>query len=198
MIVLEDSLLIGCGAHKKCYRHPKDESKVIKILHQIPDDDWDKEYSYRKSLDRRGITLSVIPKYFGMIQTSLGSGYVFERILDFDGSNSITMDEYIMKFGQKDINKVVAALKKLKKSFFDSNVIVSNMHPCNFLLQFTSPNEYIIKIIDNIGTPVLIPIIYYVDFIAKKRNKKYWGYFMNDLKMIYPDIFTEDVLKHVR
>lgn len=66
------------------------------------------------------------------------------------------------------------------------------------MIQRLSPTEYTFKIIDNIGSPVLLPLAYYLGFVEAKRAKKYWGRFTIKLKRFFPEIFTDDVINKIR
>lgn len=47
MIILDESLYIGKGWHKKTYLHPEDENKCIKIVYRLPMDDVTRELRYQ-------------------------------------------------------------------------------------------------------------------------------------------------------
>lgn len=95
MVILDEKLLLGQGAHKKCYIHPDNSSLCVKVLFQEPDTDMDRELAYRKSRQRRNLKSKLLPMYLGTIDTNLGTGYVYERVCDFDGTNSLTLDDFI-------------------------------------------------------------------------------------------------------
>lgn len=86
-----DELVIGVGAHRACYIHPEDHQKCIKVIYSqndpIASKEIKRELAYYKHLnsylkDWRGLT-----RYYGTVETNLGTGYVYDRIVDFDGKN---------------------------------------------------------------------------------------------------------------
>lgn len=199
-LVLTEDLFISKGAHKKCYEHPMDKTLVVKILFQTPDIDLDKELKYRKVLKARNKYTSLLPKYLGEVKTNLGTGYVFERCCDYDGKTSLTIKEFISSkpAEPQHIEDVIQVILKFREMYFQEKIVTSDMDPANFMIQRLSKDRYTIKIIDNIGTPVMIPLAYYIDYIATKRAKKYWSRFLYYLARVFPEVFTENVLQIIK
>lgn len=92
---LTEDLFIGRGAHKAVYRHPHNTDLCIKLIYSEPDVDLERELYYRKIRDQRGQVTVLLPKYYGPVVTNQGTGYIFERVCDYDGMNSITLKEYL-------------------------------------------------------------------------------------------------------
>ena len=84
-IILSDDLYLSRGMHKWVYYHPHNHSLCIKIPYTPNDIDLSRELRYRKILHSQNKTISLLPKYYGEINTNLGKGYIFERIQDYDG-----------------------------------------------------------------------------------------------------------------
>lgn len=196
---LSDSLIIGRGTHKITYHHPTCSHLCVKILFQQNDIDMQRELKYRAT---RKQSSQLLPKYWGTINTNLGTGYIFEKILDFDNSLSLTLDEYIKNgFATMNETKLKNHIKEIllsfQKSWFKEKIVVSNIELVNFMVQRKSPTETYIKIVDNIGTPVLVPIAYYFDYFVTKRAEKYWKRFLNLLQETFPSIVTETMLNEL-
>jgi len=158
--------------------------------------DLQKELKYRRT---RKQPSKLLPEYFGTIDTNLGTGYVFEKIYDFDGTLSLTLDEYIkkllIKMNYLEVqNHIQSLLLSFQKLWFEEKIVTSNIELVNFMVQRKSPTETYIRIVDNIGTPVLIPLAYYFDYFAAKRAQKYWKRFLNLLKETFPSIITDAML----
>ena len=114
-LTLTADLLIGAGGHKKVYVHPQDESLCVKVLHYGAEDkDWQKELRYRRSREKRSLTSTLLTEYYGACPlTGGGIGYVFERIRDFDGHDSLTFQDHIDRLRslpQIDRNAVIAGM----------------------------------------------------------------------------------------
>lgn len=192
-IFLSEDLLIGKGTHKSTYIDPVDEKRCIKVPFTVPDIDLERELKYRESRKRRKLTSQLLPEYYGKVETNIGTGYVFERIKDFDGKTSLTIWD-LFENALNDSNLVTfveEVMLKCKSGLFEELIITSNMEATNFSVQRLSETEFRVRITDNIGSPVLIPLAYYFNFFARKRTIKYWAIFLNDLQKWYPTIMTK-------
>ena len=137
IIFLEENLFMGIGNHKTVYRNPRDEKQCIKILHETRDPDLEREFAYRKALGERARHMSLLTTYYGKIPTSKGDGYVFERVVDYDGKTSRTMLE-VLDEAQKtaaDRSDVEKMLLQFKQAYFEEEFLVAGMDPDNFLVQ---------------------------------------------------------------
>ncbi|MBR1373315.1 hypothetical protein IJ556_02560 [bacterium] len=195
VICLTEDLLIDKGAHKKVYADPLNAHRCIKILFAVPDTDIERELTYRKIRKKRNLVSSLLPVYYGTVQTNLGMGYVFERIVDFDGQTSKTLRQFFeeAKQDEKLLPLLEELLLKFKAHWFQEMLVISDVDPSNFMLQRISETEYKIRVVDNIGSPVFLPLAYYVDVIAQKRVKKYWRRFLNEMQICYPKLITGEV-----
>ena len=197
MINLTDDLFLGDGNHKIVYAHPTEKNLCIKILRTPDDPDFKKESRYRKALGDRADKMTLLTKYFGEVETSKGKGYLFERVIDFDGKNSQTMFN-VLDDTVAD-RKLLPATEKLlldfKKTYFDEKFLLAGVDPDNYLVQRTSETARRVRIIDNIGIASFIPLPYYFDYFAIKRAKKYWWRFVEQMRTEYGNIFSEDFLK---
>ena len=199
MINLTDDLFLGDGNHKTVYAHPTDKNLCVKILHTPDDPDFAKESRYRKALGSRADKMTLLTKYFGEVETSKGKGYLFERVLDYDGKISQTMlnvlDDTIAD------KKLLPATEKLlldfKRVYFDEKFLLAGVDPDNYLVQRISPTERRVRIIDNIGIATFIHLPYYIDYFAVKRAKKYWRRFVDLMRSDYGKIFSEEYLREL-
>lgn len=197
MINLTDDLYLGAGMHKTVYAHPTDKNMCIKILHTTPDEDWEREFRYRKALGKRADSMTLLTKYFGEVETSRGKGYLFERVLDYDGKESKTMLKLFEEtiHDKENLPSLEQLLLDFKRVYFKEKISLAGIDPDNYLVQKISPTENHVRIIDNVGTSALIPLAYYFDFIAEKRAKKYWQIFVRDLSKCYQVLFSEEFLR---
>ena len=197
MINLTEDLFLGDGNHKIVYAHPTDKNLCVKLLRTSDDPDFAKEMGYRKVLGSRADSMTLLTKYFGEVETSKGKGYLFERVLDYDGKISQTMlnvfDDTIAD------KKLLPATKKLlldfKRVYFDEKFLLAGVDPDNYLVQRISPTERRVRIIDNIGCSASIPLPYYFDYFAQKRLKKYWARFVDLMRSDYGNLFDAEFLR---
>ena len=203
IICLTEGLLIGAGAHKKVYTDPLDGSRCIKIVFPAPDSrlDIDCELKYRNIREKRGLVSNLLPAYYGTVQTNLGTGYVFERIADFDGNTSKTLQQLFSE-AERDTKLVPfmeEVLSRLRGQLFQELIITSSVEPVNYMLQRTSATEYRVRIVDNIGgrNPVYLPLAFYLDVLAKSRVKRYWRRFLDEVRRKYPGVLSEEVKRRL-
>lgn len=206
-IYLTEELLIGKGGRKDVYINPKDPSQCIKI-NARDDGDHRVEMNYRRSRELRNLPPSgLMVSYFGAVETNLGPGYVFERIVDYDGMHSKTIEELIQLELQarkenasvrkllgtnKEYPKVMEVLLRFRKELFQDNIIIGDMWPYNYMVQFDTPSEWRVRIVDDFGTSSRIPIMYYIDYFGAKHVRRYWCKFIRRIKSLYPGLLTED------
>ena len=197
MIILTDDLFWGDGNHKIVYAHPTDKNLCVKILRTPDDPDFAKEMRYRKALGSRADSMTLLTKFFGEVETSKGKGYLFERVLDFDGKISQTMlnvlDDTVAD--EKNLPATEKLLLDFKKTYFDEKFLLAGVDPDNYLVQKTSETARRVRIIDNIGIATFIPLPYYFDYFALKRGKKYWARFVDLMRSDYGKIFSEEFLR---
>ena len=193
VLQLTEDLIIGVGNHKTAYKHPSDSTLCVKLIHSEPDPDIDRELELREKCKKRLANSILLPKYYGIVQPNLGRGYVFEMIRDYDGGGSRSLEDILRdKAAGKDVAfDVMELLLDFKKNWFSECVAVSNTDSKNYILQVLAPGKAVLKIIDNIGTSVKIPLAYYFDYFAKKRAERYWLRFVKQLHREYPTIITD-------
>ena len=97
ILELDENLVIGAGGHKKVYIDPRDNKRCVKILLEEKCEDWEREKKYREIRKARGQHGMMLPEYYGEIATNLGTGYVFKRIVDFNGENSKDIGEFLLQ-----------------------------------------------------------------------------------------------------
>ena len=148
-IFLTKEYFIGEGAHKAVYMYPKDASLCIKVLFEYPDIDLERELDYRRSRERRKLSTTLLPKYFGTVNTNIGMGYVFERVRDSDGSTSVTLEEFLnsMTVSLENSKMVFELLANFKRDLFKEKIITRNLVPINLLVQ-KNEGSMKIKIVD--------------------------------------------------
>ena len=199
MINLTDDLFLGDGNHKIVYAHPTDAALCVKILRTPDDPDFAKEWRYRKALGDRANSMTLLTKYFGEVETSKGKGYLFERVLDFDGKIPQTMLN-VLDDTVADRNLLPATEKLLldfKRTYFDEKFLLAGVDMDNYLVQRISPSERRVRIIDNIGVSARIPLAYYFDFFTQQRLKKYWRRWIEQMRSDYGNLFSEEFLRRL-
>lgn len=177
-----DPLVIGVGAHRACYIHPDDHQKCIKVIYKqndpIAPKEIKRELAYYKHLnsylkDWRGMT-----RYYGTVETNLGTGYVYDRIVDFDGQVSQTItDRYKIETLQDNWKELEEIVEKLEKYMWDNRIVTMALKPHNILCRRISENEIFPVICDNIGVATRVPVVLYSSWLCHRKQKKLFNKF---------------------
>ena len=190
MIHLHDGLLVGKGNLRSCYRHPSNPEYCIKVFHT-----WNKKAQVRcqrelKYLNRyksSSVDLQLIPNYYGTAETNVGVGYIFERIKNWDGSDSENVSDYLADNSHH--NEVGLLITEMYKTFLKKKVLVSDLHPGNILVQKKdSKSDISLKLVDGFGNSDFIKICDYSDFFMKKKLMRKFIRLKKELSLTYDEI----------
>lgn len=192
MLKLNEEQFLGDGNHKKVYIHPEDSHKCVKLLFTPDDPDMNREFRYRKVLGKRVEDMPLLTKYYGTVETDQGMGYVFERVVDYDGQASRTLLAELEQ--PSDKARLEQILKDFRQEFLRERFAPAGVDPDNFLVQRVSEDEYRVRIIDNIGTSAKFPLEYYIGFLSKKRAKKYWNRLVGDIARDFPEAVSKECI----
>lgn len=199
ILVLRDELLLGKGGHQAAYIHPDDPSKCVKIAFDPNDGDVKKELRYRRMCADKLSRSKLVTKFYGTVETDKGAGLVFERVTDFDGASSLDLKDYLSNVSTvEDIKKSQALLLDFKKDFLEEGIAIVDTDITNFMVQRVSPTAVQMRIVDNIGTPVLIPLVYWSDLIARRKARRVWNRLASWLQENYPSIVDETFYKELK
>ena len=131
--------------------------------------------------------MSLIPNYFGTIATNYGAGYLFEKIRDWDGSESESLSNYFAKnSNEKEIGLLITNMYHI---FLDKKALVSDVHPENILVQKKdSKFDVNLMLVDGIGNSDFIKICDYSDYFMKKKLIRKFTRLKERLGLTYDDI----------
>ena len=205
MIELTEDLFIGKGSHKKCYRYPNDLSKCVKVAYSKDGKkDLEREIKYLKVLKRKNKDYSCLPKYYGPIETSLGKGYLFEFIKNYDNSLCMPLETYLKndellenEFNLK-FNELVNACKEIKQTLLNNEILTMGLFAINFLIEDQEDNSIKLRVINDMGSASLFPVEYYISYFAKKRITKRWNRFIEHLEKNYKTPKAQEFINAIR
>ncbi len=87
---------IAIGRARASYVHPDDPTRAIRIPPPGQAARTRREVDFYRRLDRRGVAYAdYLPRFYGVCETSLGRGLVFDLVRDFDGQPSRALSEYL-------------------------------------------------------------------------------------------------------
>ena len=181
MINLEKSSLVGKGYHRECYRHPEDSNLCIKVVVHGNSDEIKREKKYYRHLKKRGISWDMLPRYYGEMETNLGTGYIFDLVTDNNGNVSKTLEYYLSSKTQFEAHSepLSSALCELKKYLLCQRIIPMTIKPKNIACQEIGHKRFRLYLVDNIGNSDFIPICTYNKWFAEKKILRKWEAFQN-------------------
>ena len=179
MVNIEKSGLVGTGHHRECYRHPEDRNLCIKIVVSGNSKEISREKKHYIRLQKRGISWDMIPGYHGEIETNMGSGSVFDLVLDHDGAISNNLKYYLSsnELTEANYSQLSNALDLLKNYLLQHRIITMTLNPNNVLCKKLASGGLRLYVIDNIGNSDYIPICDVSSYFAKKKILRKWKRF---------------------
>lgn len=172
---------VGKGNERKCYVHPEDESKAIKISYEqsqgrSKQTRIETNY-YQKLLKRKKMNWKHLPKFYGEVHTNYGKGFVVELIRDFDGSVSKSLQYYLDTYGIEPFYEEIETYRR----YFLDNLIIFNygMMPKNILRRRISETEGELVLIDGMGDVSHLQFHTKIPYFARKRITRRWDKFWN-------------------
>lgn len=194
-ITLSDEFFIGMGGRQKTFIHPLDPSKCVKIAYSGNIRDVEKELRYRRICADHLKNSRLITKYFGTVKTNLGTGYVYERVRDYDGNTSKDLGVFLRDAdaGKISVQTVESVLMKFKEDFLRECIVTVDRNTANFMVQESPKGVYQVRIVDNIGTPVLIPLVYYFHFAAEWKARRMWNIWVSDMFAHFPNAVSVEL-----
>jgi hypothetical protein len=189
MIILPEHE-IGKGNERKCYLHPQDSTKAIKVSYErdkgrSKQSDIEIKY-YQQLLKRKNMNWKHLPQFYGEVETDQGKGFVVELIYDFDGSISKSLEYYMNENGVEPYRD---ELETYKHYFVEYGIVFNyGMMPKNILRRRTSETEAELVLIDGLGDVSFIQFPNRFLYFARKKVLRRWEKFMS--KYINPKLKT--------
>lgn len=98
---------------------------------------------------------------------------VYDRIIDFDGKPSQTMQERYQDLKEPwQREEMTALVRKLEEYLTNNHIVTMSLKPFNILCHRISETEIEPVICDNIGTASFIPIELVCPWFARNREKR--------------------------
>ena len=169
MLVLQEEDLVGTGTRRKCYRHPDEPGKCVKVstITKGRDKQSTRETAYYRKYHRRGCSLVHLAAFHGKVETNLGTGWVFDLVTDPDGRISKPLGQSI-----KD-GDLVADYKKeldeLRDYMFTNGIVCGDFNHGNLLVQKQEDGSRRLMIIDGLGNSDFIKL---GDYWKPHRDRK--------------------------
>lgn len=164
ILILNDSLLVAKGGGRACYIHPKDKTKVIKIIYSqegINNSQNDIEYTYINYLKKQKKDLSFITDCYGYVETNFGKGLIFDRVLNYDRTTPKSF-RYLIANNIIALEEQKLLLDELKEYLEKNEILFVDNSLTNILCCEIEKGKYKLVIIDGL--------------CAKRKGLKFWLY----------------------
>ena len=188
MIALSKKLILGKGSERICYIHPLDKNKVIKIFYNQKSTNNQNilEYKYFKFLEKKNVNFSHITKCYYWLETNLGKGLVFHRILNYDNTNALGFQYFLKnkKFSFKEENEL---LEELRFYLVNNNILFTDATTINVICQKINTNKYKLIIIDGLGAKrkgLKLFLYTFLPFYTQYKIKKQWQVFLANVQRV--------------
>ena len=191
MIKLEESSLIGSGRHRKCYVHPDDDSKCVKIVAVGDMKETRRETDYYLELEKRNVPFTMISRYYGTVATNLGKGSVFKLIRDCDGRVSQSLENRLKLCARKpgdsgaEIEDLLLCLSSLKKHMLENRIVTMTLKSKNIVYKKIGRKKGCLVIVDSLGNSDFIPFTKWSCFLATRKIRRRWRLFEQTLASEY-------------
>ena len=186
MIDLDGLTPFAEGGNRKCFIHPDNPDRCLKVIHsgllqkirnnkpwykrfrslESFDDNLREEEAYKQRALRSNDPKiwKHLAKWHGKTETSLGIASETELIKN-DNQIAETLESYLFTNGLTD--EIKDSIKNFHHWLKDNLVLTKNLIPHNLVLKKEN-NELDIKIIDGLGSQAFIPFPSYSNFFAKR------------------------------
>lgn len=180
MVELQEQHFIGKGKDRTCYLHPEDEGKCIKITHpprmlangkprkKGPARRVAREVLYYKKLQRRGYDFAHVAGYYGMVETNLGRGHVYEVMKNADGSFAEELVD-VLKTSAGQSVELDLALDQLFTDLYENLVPLAELHGGNICCAKNADGSWTLKLVDGIGNSDFIKYCDWSKFLMRKK-----------------------------
>ena len=186
MIDLSGSTPFAEGGNRKCFIHPAQSDRCLKVIHPgllekiIKNKPWYKKFRSKDSFDdnlreqeaykQKALTVNNpevwkhLAKWYGMVETSLGMASETELIKNNE-KVAETLESYLFANGLTD--EIKLAINQFHKWLRENLILTKNLIPHNLVIKKEN-GEIIIKIIDGLGSQAFIPLPNHSNFFAKR------------------------------
>lgn len=177
MIQLDDTLYVGKGINRVCYRHPSDPGKCLKIDKRKHGGPTEKEAHYYKKLARIRplMEYTFIPRFYGFVDTDLGRGGVFDLIQDEGTSDVSQTFRHYINHGQVTAENPIwiAAHSTFLQNLYEEAIIIRDFNASNICARKMLDGSYQLIAIDGIGHRDFIPLCDYFRSIARRKLRRH-------------------------
>lgn len=183
-IDLSHAKRIGSGNERICFEHPDHPHLCIKVYHPMEEvmkhtkvvrQQNEMESFYFGQLEKRGVPFLYLPKCHGWVDTSLGRGLVFDRVINDDGSAGVALTTML---ADGTLNKQQArdVLLEVQNYLLQYSISICDVSPGHILMR-RQGTQLIPQVIDGVGSRYndwKLYLLTFVHFFARRKTKSLW------------------------
>ena len=174
------------GGNRRCFVHPNNPNRCLKVIHSglletiIKNKPWYKKLRSAESFDDNlrerdaynqkalrndnSETWKHLAKWYGMVETTIGAASETELIKN-ENLVAETLESYLFANGFTD--EIKLSIEQFHEWLRKNLILTKNLIPHNLVLKRVN-NDIIIKIVDGLGSQAFIPLPDYSNFFAKR------------------------------
>ena len=174
------------GGNRRCFVHPNNPNRCLKVIHPgllqtiIKNKPWYKKLRSAESFDDNlrerdaynqkalrndnSETWKHLAKWYGMVETTIGAASETELIKN-ENLVAETLESYLFANGFTD--EIKLSIEQFHDWLRKNLILTKNLIPHNLVLKRVN-NDIIIKIVDGLGSQAFIPLPDYSNFFAKR------------------------------
>ena len=174
------------GGNRRCFVHPNNPNRCLKVIHSgllqtiMKNKPWYKKLRSAESFDDNlrerdaynqkalrndnSETWKHLAKWYGMVETTIGAASETELIKN-ENLVAETLESYLFDNGLTD--EIKLSIEQFHDWLRKNQILTKNLIPHNLVLKRVN-NDIIIKIVDGLGSQAFIPLPDYSNFFAKR------------------------------
>ncbi len=199
MLKLNESLFIAKGAFRATYNHPLDDTLCVKVDHdknpRVALKRQEREIRYYQKLQRKKCPFRNISNFVGYVDTNYGQGYLYEKVVNHDGSPSQDLETVLEAFGAEGDTEILKDIKALGEFLLQHRIFYhDSLIRGNTLCRKRKDGSYELVIVDALGDTVFIPVLNYIPAYARARIIRKWSkYVINPMLKQFAWVKREDI-----
>ena len=188
------------GGNRRCFVHPNNPNRCLKVIHSglletiIKNKPWYKKLRSAESFDDNlrerdaynqkalrndnSETWKHLAKWYGMVETTIGAASETELIKN-ENLVAETLESYLFANGFTD--EIKLSIEQFHDWLRKNLILTKNLIPHNLVLKRVN-NDIIIKIVDGLGSQAFIPLPDYSNFFAKRYVERRIELMMNRIR----------------
>lgn len=148
----DDLVLLGKGNERLCYLHPDDPTKIIKVAYKEENARNQNmiEELYHAHMQEKGVSDEHLTHCYGTVDVEGKKGLVFDRVVNSDGSSSLTFADAVKKrvLSPDDALKL---LEDLQGYLVVNNILFVDVSLDNIMCQEQEDGTFWLRIVDGLG-----------------------------------------------